>query len=72
MNDITIARWNNYGLRRGYATAADGTKLGWIDLKTGAITVEEGADAAAVKAALEAWSATQSVTPEPAGICQVK
>jgi len=66
VNEITITRWNNYGHRRGYATASDGAKLGSIDLKTGAITVEEGSDAAAVTAALEAWGATQSVTLEPA------
>jgi hypothetical protein len=30
------------------------------------VTTEDGADAAAVIASLEAWSATQSVTPEPA------
>jgi hypothetical protein len=68
MTDITIARWNNYGHRRGYATAADGTKLGWIDLKTGHVTIEDGANAAAVTAALEIWSATQSVTPGPAAV----
>jgi Nuclease-related domain len=66
VNDITITRWKRYGHDRGYATAADGTKLGSIDLKTGVITVEEGADTAVVTAPLEAWSATQSVTPEPA------
>ena len=68
MTDITITRWNNYGHRRGYAKAGDGTKLGSIDLKTGLVTIEDGADAAAVTAALETWSATQSVTPEPAAV----
>lgn len=66
MNDITITRWKRYGHDRGYATAADETKLGWIDLRTGVVTIEDGADAAAVTAALETWSATQSVTPERA------
>lgn len=68
MDDITITRWKRYGQDRGYATAGDGTKLGAIDLKTGVITVEEGAETAVVTAALEAWSATQSVTPEPAAV----
>ena len=47
MTDITIRRWAKYGHQRGYATAAGGTKFGWIDLKTGAVTQEDGADAAA-------------------------
>lgn len=46
MTDITIRRWAKDGHQRGYATPADGTKLGWIDLKTGAVTQEDGADAA--------------------------
>ncbi len=37
MTDITIRRWAKYGHDRGYATAADDTKLGWIDLKTGKV-----------------------------------
>ncbi|WP_291382243.1 nuclease-related domain-containing protein [Demequina sp.] len=72
MTDITITRWTKYGHRRGYATAADGAKLGWIDLKTGAVTIEDGADAVAVTAALEAWGGTPAPaatasepTPEP-------
>ncbi len=61
MSDITITRWKRYGHDRGYATAADETKLGWIDLTNGSVTIEEGADAATVRAALEAWSATQAL-----------
>jgi len=66
MTDITVTRWTNYGHRRGYATAADGTKLGWIDLKTGVVTIDDGADAGAVTAALEAWGATQASAQPPA------
>jgi len=64
MTDITITRWAKYGHQRGYATAADGTKLGWIDLKTGMVTVEDGADADAVTAALRAWNG--ATLPDPA------
>jgi Nuclease-related domain len=67
MGDIVITHWAKYGHQRGYATAADGTKLGWVDLKTGAVTLEDGADAVAVTAALEAWGATQAQTPAQAG-----
>jgi len=65
MNDITIARWKRYGHDRGYATAADGAKLGWIDLKTGVVTIEAGADAASVNAALRAWSGASLPDPAP-------
>jgi hypothetical protein len=68
MTDITITRWTNYGHRRGYAAAADGAKLGWIDLKTGAVTVEDGADALAVTGALEAWGAMQADAPAVIGV----
>lgn len=63
MTDITIRRWKRYGHDRGYATAADGTKLGWIDLKTGKVTIEDGADAASVNAALVAWSGASLASP---------
>lgn len=65
MTDITITRWAKYGHQRGYATAADGTKLGWIDLKTGTETTEDGADAVAVSAELETWGAMQTEAPAP-------
>lgn len=65
MDDITITRWKRYGHDRSYATAADETKLGWIGLRTGLVAIEDGADAVAVTAALEAWSVTQSATQIP-------
>jgi len=68
MTDITIARWAKYGHQRGYATAADGTKLGWIDLKTGLATIENGVDAATVTAELVAWATTQTLAPVPAPV----
>lgn len=30
-----MRRWTRYGHDRPYVTAADGTRLGWLDLKTG-------------------------------------
>ena len=66
MTDITIRRWAKYGHQRGYATAADGTKFGWIDLKTGAVTQEDGVDAVAVTAALMAWSSASLPDSAPA------
>lgn len=64
MDEVVVTRWSKYGHDRGYATAPDGTKLGWIDLKTAAVTIEPGADATQVTAALIAWCAGQS----PAGL----
>ncbi len=59
MNDIEVNRWKRYGHDRAYAVSVDGTKLGWMDLVTGAVTIEDGTDAAATTAALQAWKAEQ-------------
>lgn len=34
-SDPSVSRWTRYGLDRLYVKAADGTQLGWLDLKTG-------------------------------------
>lgn len=36
----TVNRWTKYGHDRLYVTAADRTRLGWLDLKTGDLHVE--------------------------------
>lgn len=64
MTDIVINRWKRYGHDRAYAALADGTKLGWMDLKTGSVTVDDGADDAAVTEALWAWAATEAPSIE--------
>lgn len=38
---LTVERWNKYGKRRLYVNAADGQRVGWVDLVTGAQTVEQ-------------------------------
>ena len=63
MTDINITAWKKYGHHRGYATATDGTKLGWIDVPTGAITLETAGDAHAVGAALVAWRDALGLAP---------
>ena len=40
MTEITIQRWKKYGHDRGYAQTPDGTKLGWVCLKTGDVHFE--------------------------------
>lgn len=64
MSDIAIKRWTRYGKDHAYAAVADGTKLGWIDLKSGIVTVEAGADVEAVTTALRAR--TGASLPGPA------
>ena len=38
---MTTSRWTRYGKDRVYVTAADGTKVGWLDLLTGGEHVED-------------------------------
>lgn len=68
MDAITIKRWAKGRSVRGYAKAVDGAELGWIDLKTGAITLEDGADAVAVTAALQAWGETNPFVQSPSDV----
>lgn len=57
MTDIIITPWKRYGHHRGYAALPDGTKLGWIDVKTGEMAIEDGAERSSTEAALVAWRA---------------
>jgi hypothetical protein len=45
VDEIVIQRWKKYGHDRGYAALPDGTKLGWVDLKTGDVHFETEYDA---------------------------
>jgi hypothetical protein len=59
LTGVTVARWRRYGHDRLYVNdTASGARLGWRDQKTGAVRVQDGADAAVVEAALRAWDAT--------------
>lgn len=60
MTDVVINRWKRYGHDRAYAAHIDGTALGWMDLKTGAVVIAEGADDAAVTEALWEWAAREA------------
>ncbi len=57
MTDIIITPWKRYGHHRGYAALPDGTKLGWIDVQTGEVGIEDGAERSSTEAALVAWRA---------------
>ena len=51
--EIRGTLWRKYGHDRTYLTDEAGTRLGWIDNNTGALTV----DGEEHRAALEAWAA---------------
>lgn len=55
MTDITINRWQKYGNDRAYATRADGTRLGYVDLATGNTHPVPGQDAEFLSLTVRAW-----------------
>jgi hypothetical protein len=57
MTQITVTRWKRYGHDRAYAAGPDDVRVGWMDLTTGLVTIEEGADSVRVTAELQAWNA---------------
>ena len=63
MAEIIITPCKRYGHHRGYAARSDGTKLGWIDVATGAIEIGEGVDRASTGAALTAWRDALTLAP---------
>lgn len=58
MSDLSAVRWRRYGKDRLYVNTHDDRRLGWCDLTTGVITVEDEGDRPAVTAAVEAWQAS--------------
>ncbi|MCB2413076.1 NERD domain-containing protein [Demequina sp. TTPB684] len=64
MTDIVITPWKRYGHHRGYAALQDGTKLGWIDVPTGTVELEDGAERTSTETALTAWR-SQLIDGEP-------
>ena len=68
-----MTRWARYGHDRLYVQTADGTRLGYLDNRTGQTILEPGADPEAVAAALAAHGSGQTATsavvvPEPLGV----
>lgn len=55
MQDAAAVRWRKYGKDRLYVNAADGSRLGWRDLLTGADNLEPGASAEVYHAVVNAW-----------------
>lgn len=60
MDALKVTRWARYGHDRVYVQTADGTRLGYLDRKTGHTILEPGADPEAVAAALAHHRATST------------
>ncbi|HVE45209.1 MAG TPA: NERD domain-containing protein [Acidimicrobiales bacterium] len=55
MQEAAAVRWRKYGKDRLYVNAADGSRLGWRDLLTGADNLEPGASAEVYHAVVNGW-----------------
>lgn len=55
VQEAAAVRWRKYGKDRLYVNAADGSRLGWRDLLTGADNLEPGASAEVYHAVVNAW-----------------
>jgi len=64
---VSVQRWRRYGHDRLYAQTSDGQRLGYYDLKTGAVALEPGADRAALDTALATHPAFTSAAGDRAG-----
>jgi hypothetical protein len=51
---VSVRRWTRYGKDRFYANAADGTRLGYIEVETGEVVLESGDEHGVVSAQLRA------------------
>jgi hypothetical protein len=40
MEELTVNRWKRYGKDRVYVNLGDGSRVGWLDLHTGQVTLE--------------------------------
>ncbi len=58
---FAISRWKRYGKDRAYIADAHGTQLGYADLATGELSLEEGCNSRAIASALWEWCAEQDI-----------
>ena len=56
---MQVERWRKYGKDRLYINGPDDRRLGWCDLATGTVTVDDELDRSAVLAAVETWRASK-------------
>ena len=72
MTDLRATRWQKYGNDRLYVKDSADAPVGWVDLKTGAETLERPDLAEAFREAIAAWRAANGGTAVPhAGVSQV-
>jgi len=57
MTDITINEWRKHGQHRAYANTPDGRSLGFVDLKTGAVSLDPGTPPEPTTSLLLVWAA---------------
>lgn len=76
MGEFEVTRWRRYGKDRLYVTSSDGHRLGWVDLVTGSVSVEDVSRADVLQEAVQTWCAANGVPlrtsgsdPEPSS-CQ--
>jgi len=71
MSELNVSRWRRYGNDRLFVKAADGSQLGWHDLKSGTTEVTDPTQADELHAAIARWltaqpsDSSQSTAPEP-------
>lgn len=71
MGELHVARWRKYGKDRLYVNDSAGTRVGWVDLLTGARTLEVAAHATGFEAAVAGFLAAApggpaAARPQPA------
>ncbi len=66
MADLSVIRWRRYGNDRLYVKAADGSQLGWHDLRSGKVEITDPTRADAVHDAIAQWLTAQPETVPPA------
>jgi len=65
--DLVVRRWTKYGHDRLYVSTPEGTKVGWLDVKTGQVTIESPEHEEDCRKALESQSAVKPrlLDPQP-------
>ncbi|MDN4483198.1 nuclease-related domain-containing protein [Demequina lignilytica] len=62
LGDVTLGYWKRYGKERVYANGVSGSRLGFIDLATGEVTLEPGSDPR-VEDVLRSWRPEGTLAP---------
>lgn len=63
--DLVVRRWTKYGHDRLYVSTPEGTKVGWLDVKTGQVTIESPEHEEDCRRALESQSVVTPLPPDP-------